>query len=69
VSSDDSVESIVTQAELADAQRPVAEAAAHHRHAHRQPAISLLGASVLSRLAIVAAAAIVLWVAIAWALA
>jgi hypothetical protein len=60
----------VTQAEVADTQRPVATAAPHHHHAHhRQPAISLLGASVLSRLAIAAAAAAVLWIAIAWALA
>jgi hypothetical protein len=48
-----------------------AATAPHHRHQHhyRHSAVSLLGASVLARLAIVAGVAAVLWVAIAWALA
>jgi hypothetical protein len=41
----------------------------HHQHHYRHSAISLLGASVLTRLAVVAGVAVVLWVAILWALA
>jgi hypothetical protein len=41
----------------------------HHPHHYRHSAVSLLGASVLVRLAIVAGVAAALWVAIAWALA
>jgi hypothetical protein len=40
-----------------------------HQHHYRHSAISLLGASVVTRLAIVAGIAAVLWVAIVWALA
>ena len=61
----------MTQAE-ADATSPHASAAAahrHHRHHYRHSAISVLGASVLARLAIVAGIAVFLWIAIAWALA
>jgi hypothetical protein len=64
----------VTQAEAKDPPAPPrAAAAAHHHHHHpqhyRHSAKSLLGASVLTRLAIVVAVSAVLWVAIAWALA
>jgi hypothetical protein len=38
-------------------------------HHHKRPAISLLGTSVLFRLAIVAAVCALLWLAILWALA
>ena len=41
----------------------------HHPHHHRHSAISLLGASVLTRLAVVAGIAVALWIAIIWALA
>jgi hypothetical protein len=41
----------------------------HHQHHYRHSAISFLGASVLARLAIVAGISVVLWSAIAWALA
>jgi hypothetical protein len=41
----------------------------HHQHHYRHSAASLLGASVFTRLAIVAGVAVVLWIAIAWALA
>ena len=42
----------------------------HHQHRHyRHSAISLLGASVLTRLAVVAGVSVVLWIAIVWALA
>jgi hypothetical protein len=42
----------------------------HHHHQHyRHSEVSLLGASVFTRLAIVAGVAAVLWIAIAWALA
>jgi hypothetical protein len=45
-------------------------ASAHsHAHARRYSTVSLLGASVLARLAIVSAIVAVLWIAIAWALA
>jgi hypothetical protein len=67
-------ESSVTQVE-ADTKpaAPPRAAAAPHRHHHpqhyRHSAISLLGASVLTRLAVVAGIAALLWVAILWALA
>jgi hypothetical protein len=41
----------------------------HHQHHYRHSTISLLGASVLTRLAIVAGVSVVLWAAIVWALA
>jgi hypothetical protein len=41
----------------------------HHQHHYRHSAVSLLGASVLTRLAVVVGVSIVLWVAIVWALA
>jgi hypothetical protein len=41
----------------------------HHSHHYRHSEISLLGASVATRLLIVAGVSAVLWVAIAWALA
>jgi hypothetical protein len=44
-----------------------AHAATHHHH--RRPAISLLGASALSRLMIAGGACALLWLAIWWALA
>jgi hypothetical protein len=45
-------------------------ASAHsHTHARRYSTVSLLGASVLARLAIVSGIVAVLWIAIAWALA
>jgi hypothetical protein len=40
----------------------------HHQH-YRHSAISLLGASVFTRLAIVAGVSVFLWAAIVWALA
>jgi hypothetical protein len=51
---------------------PRAATAAHHHHHqrhYRHSAISLLGASVFTRLAIVAGVSVVLWIAIVWALA
>jgi hypothetical protein len=53
---------------------PRVAAPAPHRHHHhpqhyRHSAVSLLGASVLTRLAIVAGVAALLWIAILWALA
>jgi hypothetical protein len=65
----------VTQVEVASesATPPRAAAAVPHRHLHRHhhrhSTISVLGASVLTRLALVAGIAVVLWVAILWALA
>jgi hypothetical protein len=61
----------VTQAEADTTSQHTSQAAAHrhHQHHYRHSAISVLGASVLARLAIVAGIAILLWVAIAWALA
>jgi hypothetical protein len=41
----------------------------HHRRHYRHSAASLLGASVFTRLAVVAGVAVVLWIAIVWALA
>jgi hypothetical protein len=41
----------------------------HHAHAVQYSTVSLLGASVFTRLAIVAGVAVILWCAIAWALA
>jgi hypothetical protein len=68
-------ENSVTQVE-ADTKpaAPPRAAPAPHRHHHhpqhyRHSAISLLGASVLTRLAFVAGVAALLWVAIIWALA
>ncbi len=59
------------EADHAPAAAPRAATAAphHHQHHYRHSAISLLGASVLTRLAIVAGVSVVLWVAIVWALA
>jgi hypothetical protein len=62
------------EAETEPSTPPRAAAAAHqHRHQHqhhyRHSAISLLGASVFTRLAVVTGVAGVLWIAIAWALA
>jgi len=49
---------------------PQAEASAHsHPHGRRYSTVSLLGASVLARLAIVSVIVAVMWIAIAWALA
>jgi hypothetical protein len=67
-------ERLVTQveAETEPATPPRATAAPHyhlHRHHYRHSAISLLGASVFTRLAIVAGVSVVLWIAIVWALA
>jgi hypothetical protein len=67
-------EILVTQVEAEPATPRAAPAAPHHHHHHHQQhyrhsAISLLGASVLTRLAVVAGVAVVLWVAIVWALA
>jgi hypothetical protein len=65
----------VTQAEVAPQSTPPPRAAAAvphrhlHRHHHRHSTISLLGASVFTRLAFVAGISIVLWAAIIWALA
>jgi hypothetical protein len=64
----------VTQAEANHESDPPPRASTaahrhHHPHHYRHSAISLLGASVLTRLMIVAGAAVVLWVAIVWALA
>jgi hypothetical protein len=64
------VTQVVTDSEPAIPQRAGAAAPHHHYHRHyRHSAISLLGASVFTRLAIVAGVSIVLWVAIIWALA
>ena len=62
------------EADTKPAVPPRAATAAPHRHHHhpqhyRHSAISLLGASVLTRLAVVAGVAALLWVAIIWALA
>jgi hypothetical protein len=60
------------EADRAPAAPPHAATAAHHHHHHhhyRHSAISLLGASVFTRLAVVAGASVVLWAAIVWALA
>ena len=47
-----------------------ADHAAHAvTHSHRRPAVSLLGASALSRLAIAGAVCALVWLAILWALA
>jgi hypothetical protein len=68
-------ENVVTQIEAdhEPAAAPRAATAAPHHHLHRQhyrhSAISLLGASVFTRLAIVAGVSVVLWIAIVWALA
>jgi hypothetical protein len=68
-------ESSVTQveADTKPAAPPRAAPAPHRHHGHpqhyRHSAISLLGASVLTRLAFVAGIAALLWVAIIWALA
>ncbi len=64
----------MTQAEAAtEPASPRTATPAVHRHHHprhyRHSAASLLGASVLTRLAVVAGIAAVLWVAILWALA
>ena len=49
---------------------PAAAAHTHpHTHPHQYSTASLLGASVVTRLAIVAGVVAVLWIAIAWALA
>jgi len=49
---------------------PQSAASAHsHAHARRYSTVSLLGASVLARLAIVSGIVAVMWIAIAWALA
>jgi len=46
-----------------------AAASAHsHTHGRRYSTVSLLGASVLTRLAIVSGIVAALWIAIAWAL-
>ena len=48
---------------------PLGAASAHsHTHTGRYSSVSLLGASVLARLAIVSGIVAVLWIAIAWAL-
>jgi hypothetical protein len=68
-------ESLVTQVEAnpeSAAPPHAATAAPHHHHHHRHyrhSAISLLGASVFTRLAVVAGVSVVLWIAIVWALA
>ena len=64
----------MTQVEAATDPTPPRPATAaphhhHHRQHYRHSAISLLGASVFTRLAIVAGVAVVLWIAIVWALA
>jgi hypothetical protein len=63
----------VTQAEANSAPAappPAAATVAHHHHQHyRHSTASLLGASVLTRLAFVAGLAAALWLAIVWALA
>jgi hypothetical protein len=65
----------VTQVEVVpeSATPPRAAAAVPHRHLHqhhhRHSTISLLGASVFTRLAFVAGISVVLWIAIIWALA
>jgi hypothetical protein len=66
-------ENRVTQVESLPATPPRAAPAAHHHHPHpqhyRHSAISLLGASVITRLAVVAGVSVLLWGAIVWALA
>jgi hypothetical protein len=66
-------ENRVTQVETLPAPPPRAAPAAHHHHHHpqhyRYSAISLLGASVITRLAVVAGVSVLLWGAIVWALA
>jgi hypothetical protein len=63
------------EADREPAAAPQAATAAHHPHSHhhqqhyQHSAISLLGASVFTRLAVVAGVAVVLWGAIVWALA
>jgi hypothetical protein len=63
------------EAETEPSTPPRAAAAAAHQHHHnhqhhyRHSAVSLLGASVFTRLAVVVSVASVLWIAIAWALA
>jgi type VI protein secretion system component VasF len=71
-----SEERSVTQAEATTepVTPPRAAAPAAHRHHHhprhyRHSAASLLGASVLTRLTVVAGIAAVLWITILWALA
>jgi len=62
----------VTQVEAAPPPRPTTPAPHRHHHHprhYRHSAASLLGASVLTRLAVVAGIAAVLWIAILWALA
>jgi hypothetical protein len=64
----------VTQAEAnsapASPPRAAATVAHHHHHQHyRHSTASLLGASVLTRLAFVAGLTAALWLAIVWALA
>ena len=63
----------MTQVEADTKPAPPRAAAPHPHHHHpqhyRHSARSLLGASVLTRLAVVAAIAALLWVAIIWALA
>jgi hypothetical protein len=66
-------ESRVTQVEAEPTTPPrAAPAALHHHHQqqhYRHSAISLLGASVFTRLAVVAGVSVLLWGAIVWALA
>jgi hypothetical protein len=63
----------VTQVESLPATPPRSAPAAHHHHHHQQhyrhSAISLLGASVITRLAVVAGVSVLLWGTIVWALA
>jgi hypothetical protein len=63
-----------TEAPTRPTPRPTTEVAHrhhHHHHHHHDPvsAFSLLGTSVATRLGIVAAISVLLWGAIAWALA
>jgi hypothetical protein len=66
-------ESRVTQVEAEPATPPRAAPTAPHHHHHQQhyrhSTISLLGASVLTRLVVVAGVSILLWGTIVWALA
>jgi hypothetical protein len=67
-------ENRVTQVEAEPATPPrTAPAGPHHHHHHQQhyrhSAISLLGASVITRLAVVAGVSVLLWGTIVWALA
>jgi hypothetical protein len=65
----------VTQVEAKSEPGALPGAPPHHHHHHHHPqhyrhsTASLLGASVFTRLAVVAGLAAVLWVAIVWALA